>query len=58
MTSSPATTIRRPVPDALLPLPLRVADEPVRRHRGCFWDHEQAAWAGYTLVPLPRPAQD
>ncbi|MGY1632861.1 hypothetical protein ACI784_14260 [Geodermatophilus sp. SYSU D01186] len=57
MTSS-APTVRRPVPDALLPLPPRGAAEPVRRHRGCFWDHEQAAWTPYTPVPLPRPAAD
>ncbi|MGY1821698.1 hypothetical protein [Geodermatophilus sp. SYSU D00079] len=57
MTSSAPTT-RRPVPGALLPLPARAAAEPVRRHRGCFWDHEQAGWVAYTPVPLPRPAQD
>jgi hypothetical protein len=57
MTSS-APTVRRPVPDTLLPLPARMADAPVRRHRGCFWNHEQAAWAAYAPLPAPRPARD
>ncbi|MGY1638324.1 hypothetical protein ACI78V_16890 [Geodermatophilus sp. SYSU D00742] len=53
----PATTVPRPVPDAVFPLPRSTA-EPVLRHGGCYWDHEQAAWVAYTPVPLPRPARD
>ena len=34
------------------------APPPARRHQGCYWDHEQAAWVRYTPVPLPRSAQD
>jgi hypothetical protein len=35
-----------------------VASEPVRRHAGCYWDHEQAAWVPHTALPVPRPVLD
>ncbi|MFW3168421.1 hypothetical protein [Geodermatophilus sp. CPCC 206100] len=35
-----------------------VAPRTPRRHAGCYWDHEQAAWVAFTLVPVPRPARD
>jgi hypothetical protein len=31
---------------------------PARRHAGCYWDHEQAAWVAHTRLPVPRSVQD
>ncbi len=40
----------RPVPDAVPALP--------RRHPGCYWNWERAAWVAYTALPQPRPPQE
>ncbi len=40
----------RPVPDAVPALP--------RRHPGCYWNWERAAWVAWTPVPHPRPPQE
>jgi hypothetical protein len=56
--TSPARLATRPVPDTVLPLPARETTAPVLRHRGCYWDQEQAGWVAFTALPLPRPAQE
>jgi hypothetical protein len=45
----PTATV--PTPGTSAPAP----DVPVaRRHAGCYWDVERAAWVRFTRLPLPR----
>jgi len=56
----PAPTVPRPAraEDALPGVTDQAGAGQPRRHRGCYWDLEQAAWVRFTRVPLPREALD